>query len=323
MGDSWTPAGATEPEVESYSVVDHCRGCGKELRPFEKEIAGRMRPCYPRNPCGECAETMARRKRDELISKAQARAEIPDMYRALTFDRVERQGTMSMQKFREAVADRSVGQKLGIPNRDQLTFQKAYRWARSAEKGSVWLAGEVGTGKTALMAAAATASMGALGEFERVQVSRARFTRVYGPVTDERWQEIVDSGECTAMVTPGGSASRRMQWVTEGEVHSRVRLSWEGDRGPLLKISKTPMLFLDDFGTAISKSENRQSIVRENIERLVDYRYQRRLPIFITSNFDMRDEQLVEEYGERTMSRIHHMVGDGGYWELRGVDWRA
>lgn len=81
--------------------------------------------------------------------------------------------------------------------------------------------------------------------------------------------------------------------------------------------AEAPLLFIDDLG-ADHSSEAKETLWY----RLINYRYNKRLPLIATTNLNA--EAFGAALGERTRSRLREMTGgpDGFQVEVSGYDWR-
>ncbi len=81
--------------------------------------------------------------------------------------------------------------------------------------------------------------------------------------------------------------------------------AWENDRNSLYEeYKKSRYLFLDDLGTEPIKC-NIYGTEHFPIQRLIEYRYSKQLPTFITTNYS--DGMLNDRYGNRFFDRLEEM----------------
>ncbi len=295
---------------------ERCEGCGDyfEWSWWERrETDGKnihSRWFHPVIPCNDC------RARDEHVSaaasfsKRQAAAGIPKKYRGHSWDRTERIGrTESPAAFRRRVLICELP-TIGIWGGNDDVARSAMGWrARRAE--SMWLEGKPGGGKT--LFAAATASRALI-------IGQRRKVQLFGE-DHPRYEQFERAGRNFKFV---GGIGRNVLMVNEDELHARARLSWDGNRAPLKRISKASILILDELGSCGRDKENSVKAVHrgvaDTIEKLIAFRYERKLPTLITSNEPMHHCEAL--YGKRVMSRLAEMIPGGGL-TIGGQDWRT
>lgn len=187
---------------------------------------------------------------------ARLEARIPSKYRNVSLDQLEGD---SLSTFHEPVA---------------IVRRFVSRISENLDGGrSVWIEGDVGTGKTALA----------------MIVSKA----------------ALDAGRTVAIY----SMPRLLALIRESIQHE------EGIVGFLDRLSCVDLLHLDDVG-----AENRTDWALEQLYSIVNTRYEECRSIVITTN--LRPDQLAEQIGERTVSRLVEMCGDELHLPLFGVDRR-
>ena len=196
-------------------------------------------------------------------------------------------------------------------------IRAAERWVERYQqgKGAGWmmLHGPVGTGKSAIIAAMCNAAL----DGARLTVARVDGSRV-------TWCDHRD-GRGYRMQSPPtawtGGSGVVPYWSSEGELYTRMELSWSGDRDPLRKVTQAPLLFLDDLG------EVRNDAARKMIERLISYRYDHGLATVISTNLTMEDIERGQSrkwseghvgFGARVADRLREMCGKDIY-EVRTV----
>ena len=85
------------------------------------------------------------------------------------------------------------------------------------------------------------------------------------------------------------------------ELLERVKSSWErGERSPIERLKKIPVLFIDDLGMEVVKDWAFQIFLN-----IVTHRYNEDLPLFISSNLNERE--LLDRYGTAVLSRLAQM----------------
>lgn len=85
------------------------------------------------------------------------------------------------------------------------------------------------------------------------------------------------------------------------ELLERVKVSWEtGERSPIERLKRIPVLFIDDLGMEVVKDWAFQIFLN-----IVTYRYNADLPLYISSNLNERE--LLDRYGSAVFSRLAQM----------------
>jgi len=106
-------------------------------------------------------------------------------------------------------------------------------------------------------------------------------------------------------------------FISEDELMERVKQGWKLDAAVLAKFSKAQLLVIDEFMPKPKLPE----FWRDNMERLVRYRYDHNLPIVFTSNAQMSD--IGDLYSARMYDRIIERVGRDGHIRMAGPSWRG
>ncbi len=296
----------TDTEVRPASR--RCSGCDREL-PWNWGQAGR-RPDGSReeqwipthDPCPNCQSMAERQHRERIHLTALKVSGLPPKLQGWTFERV------ATQRPGEQLADftsRIPPQTIGVLRDNAPAFVSVNQW----QGESLYLHGEVGRGKSTLVAALVN----------RLAVPPEMTSRPY--TADELMTKYrvdsIDEVPITARKyhrkgiaahSAGGTL-----YIDESELQARVKLSWSGDRDPLLKVTKKPVLVLDDLGKG-----KLAPWWLEAVEKLVCFRYDHELPLIITSNKPWSE---LADYGARTASRLTEMVS-GGHFRVYGPDWR-
>lgn len=137
----------------------------------------------------------------------------------------------------------------------------------------------------------------------------------------------VGSGKSTLMAaTITGLLERGVEarYITETDLWALVRAQWRETRRSAHRVDvlqaliEVPVLALDDLGTV----QQPKPYHREGMERLICGRYDRGLPILITTNCTI--SQIAEHYGERVASRLSEMIDRRTRYKLlTGPDWRT
>ena len=104
-----------------------------------------------------------------------------------------------------------------------------------------------------------------------------------------------------AMIEENIARPQEIMFVPILELLERVKASWErGERTPIEKLKKIPVLFIDDLGMEVVKDWAFQIFLN-----IVTYRYNADLPIFISSN--LNEGELLDRYGTAVISRLAQM----------------
>ncbi len=117
-------------------------------------------------------------------------------------------------------------------------------------------------------------------------------------------------------------------WVTEADLLASQRRPVAGqpnrDERVLEDACRVPVLALDELGAGVNPEGRRQwereSSAAHLVERVVCTRYDKNLPVFITTN--LAPKQLAKLFGQRTTSRLREMTGDA-FLEITGYSWRT
>ncbi len=293
---------------------ERCDGCGEyfdwtwwDRRETDgKNIHSRwFRPVVP---CRDCLARGEEVSAADSFSKRQAASGIPKKYRAHTWGRTEQIGRRETPaEFRRRILNYEAP-VIGVWDGNRIAAAAAATWKPS--RGSIWLEGQPGGGKTLFAAATASRTL-VIGQRRKV------------PLVSEdhpRFESLELAGRNFKFV---GGRGKSVLMVNEDELHARARLSWDGNRAPLSKISRASVLILDELGSCGRDKENSIKAVHrgvaDTIEKLIAFRYERKLPTLITSNEPMRHCEAL--YGKRVMSRLAEMIPGGGM-TIGGADWR-
>ena len=164
---------------------------------------------------------------------------------------------------------------------------EAVRQLVAGQISGLLLYGTVGTGKTHLCVGAGKA-------YERPAVNE-EFTDEHG------YRKVRTAPERTVAYWPVLDLAGAFRDAAGG-----------GASSPEYPCRSAGLLILDDWG-----AERTTDFVLEALERIVDARYRAMKPMLIATNMD--PDQIVERYGDRSLSRWAH---DGRIVELRGRDRR-
>lgn len=194
------------------------------------------------------------------LRAAKLEARIPTKYREISFQQL--QGD-SLSAFHEPVR---------VLSRFSTQISQNLRLGRS-----VWIEGDIGTGKTQLA----------------MLVSKA----------------ALDAGHTVAIYSLPRLLSVMRDLIKES-------IDYQGGLiGFIDSLCSVDLLHLDDVG-----AENRTDWVMEQLYSIVNSRYQERRSIVMTTNLDR--QELAEQIGERTVSRLIEMCGDELHLPLFGADRR-
>jgi len=118
----------------------------------------------------------------------------------------------------------------------------------------------------------------------------------------------------------------RCVMVAECDLVARIQASYSGSGEPeetiIGRLRRAEFLVIDDLGTAHVRAES-QTWIEGIYWRILDRRYERKLPTMVTTNLDLA--QIGLRIGDRAMSRLMGMMEsrDAGLVDLSGVgDWR-
>lgn len=118
-----------------------------------------------------------------------------------------------------------------------------------------------------------------------------------------------------------------IRWTNTSSILTDIRSSFgkkyeygeETEQETILKDLHKPILFLDDLGT-----ENATDWAKEILYGVINYRYEERLPTFISSN--LRPQELSDRLGDKFVSRVIEMCKsvriEGEDWRLHNADQR-
>lgn len=194
------------------------------------------------------------------VRAARLEARIPKRYREISFEQLEGD---SLSAFHEPV---------------RVVRRFVARISENIGEGrSVWIEGDIGTGKTALA----------------MTISKA----------------AIDAGHTVAIYSLPRLLSLMRDLLKESVEYPG------GLVGFLDTLCAVDLLHLDDVG-----AENRTDWVIEQLYSIVNSRYEEGRSIVMTTNLD--PEQLSEQIGARTVSRLVEMCGDELHLPLFGEDRR-
>jgi DNA replication protein DnaC len=118
---------------------------------------------------------------------------------------------------------------------------------------------------------------------------------------------------------------RKIIWANTSSLLTNIRSSFgkkygyneETEQEIVLKKLQTTILFLDDIGT-----ESATDWAKEILYDVVNYRYEERLPTFISSN--LSPQELANRLGDKFASRVIEMCNpirvEGNDWRLKNAD---
>lgn len=261
-----------------------CFRCQVEIPPAPYRAASGALDWFPDYQCPKCKAEGEREAHEEKFRELLAGSNLPARYSGFTYRRISKLRPGEDVAALALRLEEAQAPTVGITpwNVAVATMLRDWRPGRR----SVFLTGPVGGGKTTLVAAAL------------VDLMWAGTTAVYLPEADlyARLRRIAaQPRERPANSFLGAGTSREVD---------------------ILAVAKaTPVLALDDLGAA----ERLEAWQRDAIEALVCARYDRALPMLITSNYDLR--QIANLHGERVASRLSEMCRQ--QVQLTGYDWRT
>lgn len=260
-----------------------CARCGEAIPPAPYRAASGALDWFPDYQCAACKGVAAREEHEERFRELLAGSNLPARYAGFTYRRISKlrpgEDVAALALRLEEAAAPTVG--ITPWNVAVATMLRDWRPGRR----SVFLTGPVGGGKTTLVAAAL------------VDLMWAGTTAVYLPEADlyARLRRIAAQPRERPNNFVGHAPSREVD---------------------ILRVAQaTPVLALDDLGA----TERLEAWQRDAVEALVCARYDRGLPMLITSNYEIR--QIANLHGERVASRLSEMCRQ--QVQLAGYDWRT
>tara|TARA_R100000734_G_C3316786_1_gene109468 strand:- start:2168 stop:2881 length:714 start_codon:yes stop_codon:yes gene_type:complete len=199
------------------------------------------------------------------------------------------------------------------PNGEAVLFLK--RWQPS--DGSIWIEGEVGSGKTTLACALANEFIMEAVEFREVLIKGGEVVAVSdGPYFVPLRPRVSDEG--TIFVKKSGG--RTVRFFSESDLYRAqrqfARFGQRGEKSPLDRAIDAPVLILDDLGTLTGNTKRDTDM----IDHLISQRYNKQLPTIFTTNLNYT--QLATAFSPAIASRFDEMC-KGRRMMLKGRDRRA
>jgi DNA replication protein DnaC len=273
------------------------------------------------SPCVVCAPVREAEEAAKVLARRQHDAGIPVRYREYRWDRYVTMGSEETWGGFMRRVKASDPPAIGITRKSVGTARALRDWTPAM--GSMYLHGPVGSGKSLMVAATCTALLSTTTGRREVIMETEEVIERYGM----DGLEGATSLRRDVWIDPGG-ASRPVCYIDEDTMVQRVMDGWSKDKDPLGKIAEHPCLVLDDLGTVAGLGGKRGDLAAQMVRRVVAYRYDRRLPMLVTSNAPMAE--LDRHYDHRTVSRLAEMVGgrehaiEGLPAEMtrQGFDWR-
>jgi len=188
-------------------------------------------------------------------------------------------------------------------------IKDAHGWKGPTKPGfGLFIHGPVGVGKTLLIAmlCAELVRGGGWREVGAEELADAR-SKEWGKSYENALQEI----HLSAIDGRPAAYSRErvfgVRHYSESELLRREKLSWQGDKMPIYNAMKYQgVVVLDDFHSEGANTKGAKEFAATAFERIVMMRYERRLPMIISSNAN--PAKLVSlGYGKRVASRINEV----------------
>lgn len=261
-----------------------CHRCGGSVAPAPYRAASGALDWFPDYQCPACKELAVREEHVAKFRELLAGSNLPARYHGFTFRRISKlrpgEDVAALAARLEAAPAPTVG--ITPWNDDVAKMLRDWRPGRR----SVFLTGPVGGGKTTLVAAA---------------------------LVDLMWAGT------TAVYLPEAELYARLRRIA-AQPRERSSSSFRGHGSSrevdILRIAQaTPVLALDDLGA----TERLEAWQRDAVAALVCARYDRGLPMLITSNYEIA--QIANLHGERVASRLSEMCRQ--QVRLAGFDWRT
>ena len=265
-------------------------------------------------PCASCKQQDEDSDAAYRLATLQGNAGIPQKLRPYVLERYLAQRANEVaDELQRRVARQDI-KHVGVYLANADVYASLRQW-RPKRGQSFLLHGPVGTGKSLLCAAWANSRL--IGEDNQV-------------VTDAKMLAKVErlGPEAKAYALSRGLHQRHsgervypVLYVTEPELLAEEKAHWRGNPDPLLRLSKAAVLILDELGSAPA---NDWAVAC--IEKLVCFRYDRGLPMFITTNMapvgGKWSQPIQAHYGHRVADRLREMVASRAY-PVFGPGWRT
>ena len=192
--------------------------------------------------------------------------------------------------------------------------------ARKKRGASLFIYGEVGVGKSLLASILLSELVRGGHKTPADEFDYADFlAEKWGVSFDSAYKQIEASRCGDRPVAWTAENTYNVLWLHEQELLRRESLSWKGDAQPLYRAMRhRGPVCIDDFDSDGAGKGPREWAVRA-IERAISLRYDKRLPLIISSNSS--PEQVRESYGERVYSRLKE-VCEFVYLTGGGYEWR-
>jgi DNA replication protein DnaC len=244
--------------------------------------------------CPRCARSRERDEEAKAHAGRQTMAQVPKRLRKASFDRLIHQTPGELDRdFIDRVRLQKHG--IGATTRCGKAWATAMDWTPDSGH-SMLLHGPTGSGKSLMLACVVN--------------------RMLAPAR----LEVVGENDWGRPVF-GGGVGYSARFVAEPELLDRHSIRWRGDPEPLLKVSRTPALALDDLGSDIVEGTKTLSsdIYQKVIRRLVADRYDHGLHFVVSTNMDL--ETIEDVFGARMAERLMEMCR-GHVYEVDGINWR-
>jgi DNA replication protein DnaC len=231
-------------------------------------------------------------ERDDKLAVRQRNLGIPELYHWVTWQNL--------------TVDRS--------NSSAILFLKNWEPA----DGSIWIEGEVGSGKTTLACAIANEFLLEPVTFREVLVKGGEVVAESDGPYFKKPMKPRSSADGIVWVRKSGG--RAVRFFSESDLYRAqrqfARFGQRGEKSPLDRAIDAPVLILDDLGTLTGNAKRDTDM----IDHLISQRYNKQLPTVFTTNLNYT--QLATAFSPAIASRFDEMCR-GRRMMLKGRDRRA
>lgn len=296
----------------TFAAIDRCT-CGRTWPRQRHQLPERLRHHYPPegwvwaaaklDPCEGCRDERAALDDHVRVERRQKAAGLAERDRVWRLDRAHHvQGTLASDQVQGARRKAGPG-VLVIDDAVRTAFNLMSTWQPTRGKCWVYLHGEPGTGKTALVSALVTRLIS--GGSDRWQyrnpndeIDPTAYHDLPEGSTAEDANEYARHGAVIRLSRV--PSVEGVVFTTEDDLWARVQLSWTQDKDPLGQVERAKVLVLDDLGSVSARDGAKKSV--EAIQKLVPARYADNAPTVITSNVPWAE--LASVYGARVATRL-------------------